>query len=223
MTDETYDHEQAWYPEPTGKAIYLSGAVNPPLLAAVAERDDIGMLIQPGTSASIRQHIGAFEYYAADNGCFAKGDDFDAEAWIAWVATLPRETCLFVVAPDVVGDAAATWARSEPWLARIKDLGFPAALVAQDGIEDTEIEWDAFDCLFIGGSTEWKLSDAVVELVAEAKRRGKWTHVGRVNSWKRMSWVSQVCEADSADGTYLAFGPMKNLPKLRSWMDRIAA
>ena len=66
--------------------------------------------------------------------------------------------------------------------------------------------------------TEWKCSDAAVELIREAQRRGMWVHVGRVNGGARFAW----CEAlgvDSCDGTYLKFGrPGENLPKLLSWL-----
>jgi hypothetical protein len=194
--------------------IYLSGSITPGLRDH-AHRSDLGVLVQPGTRKYVSE-TGTFGHWAVDNGCFAKGDKFDAEAWFAWVETLPTNN-LFVVAPDVVGDAVATWQRSEPWLDRIRQLGHPAALVAQDGIEDTEIQWDRFDTLFIGGSTEWKLSDTVVALIAEAHAHGKWVHVGRVNSARRFRHFA-AAGADSADGTFLAFGPVKNLPRLLSWL-----
>jgi hypothetical protein len=95
--------------------------------------------------------------FGADNGCFSKNYVGD-ERWFEWLGSLPREGCLFAVAPDVVGDAQGTLARSLPWLPQIRSLGFPAAFVAQDGLEDLVVPWDWFDVLFIGGSTEWKLS-----------------------------------------------------------------
>jgi len=54
-------------------------------------------------------------------------------------------------------------------------------------------------------------------LIAEAKRRGKWAHMGRVNGRSRLlAAVGAGC--DSVDGTYLAFGPDTNLPKLLRWL-----
>lgn len=64
--------------------------------------------------------------------------------------------------------------------------------------------WDEFDALFIGGTTRWKLSEAAHELAAEAKRRGKWLHMGRVNSWPRMQ-IASAMGCDSVDGTYLKY------------------
>ena len=157
--------------------------------------------------------------WCADNGCYGKGYPGD-DAWLAWLGTFTpeeRARCLFAVAPDVVGDAAATLARSLPWLPKIRDLGYFAALVAQDGLEALEIPWDSFDCLFIGGTTEWKLGPWPIILVAEAKARGKWTHMGRVNSEKRFRYAAKI-GCDSADGTFLAFGPDVNLPRLLAWL-----
>ena len=155
--------------------------------------------------------------WAADNGCFGKGYPGDT-AWLAWLEShaADAKTCLFAVAPDVVADAAATWQRSAPMLPKIRALGYPAALVAQDGIEHTAIDWSAFDVLFIGGSTEWKLGRAARLLVAEAKSRGKRVHMGRVNSERRYRYALAI-GCDSADGTYLTYGPDQLLPDVLAW------
>lgn len=175
--------------------LYLSGVRRPelPLLA----RPGNGHTPLPGQT------------WAADTGLFGKsGSAYSDDAYLAWLDKQPRETCLFATAPDVVGEAGPTLARSAPMYARIRALGFVPALVAQDGLERlTEfIPWDDFGCLFIGGSTEWKLGEAAVRLVAEAKRRGKWVHMGRVNSLRRMIYAESI-GCDSADGTKLRFQP----------------
>lgn len=160
-------------------------------------------------------------WVCADNGCFGKGYPGD-EKWWDWVKGLPREKVRFVVAPDVVADAEATWTRSSPWLDRIRRLGFKAALVAQDGMESMRVPWDSFDVLFIGGSTEWKLGPHAVALTREAKARGKWVHMGRVNSLKRLRRAA-LSGCDSADGTYIAFGPDQNLPNVLAWLRSVTA
>jgi len=186
-------------------------------------------------------------YWCADNGCFGKGYPGDT-AWLAWLAkhSGDADTAMFATAPDVVGDAAATLLRSAPWLPRIRQLGYPAALVAQNGLEALEVPWGSFDCLFLGGSkectpcrfvwpsagpnpqryeqcphcqqvlTEWKLGPAAARLVQLAQHHGKWVHMGRVNSKIRYDYARSI-GCDSVDGTYLTFGPHKNLPKLLSW------
>lgn len=192
--------------------LYLSGAVS----ADAAREPGVGFLLTPNMGN--RPPAGAV--WAADNGCFTRPDTYTDERFLAWIARRMEETDtppLFAVAPDVVGDARATLERSAPMLERIRELGIPAALVAQDGLEELEVPWSTFDVLFIGGSTAWKVGPAAAALVREAKRRGKLVHAGRVNSGKRMA---HFCElgADTADGTFLAYGPTVNLPRLRAWI-----
>jgi hypothetical protein len=159
--------------------------------------------------------------WCADNGCFGKG--FPGEdAWLAWLDSFTseqRSRCLFATAPDVVADAAGTLERSTPWLPKIRELGYPAAFVAQDGAETVGVPWDEFDALFLGGTTEWKLGPHAAQLTREAKACGKWVHMGRVNSERRLRYAAAI-GCDSVDGTYLVFGPDQNLPKLKRWLDR---
>ena len=225
--------------------IYLSGVSNPPLRAVAQRRGDLGLLITPDTGYR-REHLDLFKAWAADNACFAQGARFSLDRFLGWLDGLPREGCLFAPAPDVVGDALQTYIRSAPVLPTIRQLGFRAALVAQEGLRydeatdtlrigmrvpgvaawwDTGIEvpWAAFDVLFLGGSTSWKVSHpSTWWLAAACRRHGKWIHCGRVNSFDRIEYAAGI-GCDSADGTFLAFGPDKNLPQLVSWLDRLAA
>lgn len=157
--------------------------------------------------------------WCADNGCFGDGYPGD-DAWLAWLGSFTpdeRARCAFATAPDVVADAAATLTRSAPWLSRIRALGYPAALVAQNGLDPLATPWATFDALFLGGDTAWKLGPQARALTAEAKRRGKWVHMGRVNSARRLRYATAI-GCDSADGTYLTRGPDRNLPNVLSWL-----
>lgn len=178
--------------------LYLSGVVRPDMPAMITPR--MGQRPAPG------------QVWAADNGRFSAPQDYSDAAFLAWLAKMPVESCLFATAPDVVGDAAATLALSLPMLPRIRALGYKAALVAQDGLTPEMVPWDDFDALFVGGTTAWKLSETTYQLVAEAKRRGKWTHMGRVNSWARFS-AAAAAGYDSADGTVLRFDPNRPVHK----------
>ena len=93
--------------------------------------------------------------------------------------------------------------------------------MAQDGLEVLPVPWESFDVLFIGGSTEWKLGPHARALIAEAKARGKWVHMGRVNSRRRFLYAD-LLGCDSVDGTYLVFGPDVNLPRLINWTGTLA-
>lgn len=186
--------------------LYLTGVTNRFDEANLIERG-IGLVVQPGNG----YHLSAprYPYHAADNGCFA--DRWSEDIWLKWLATrVPLENCLFATAPDVYPDALATLERSQQFFDLIRDLGFPAALVAQDGAEQLDIPWDDFDCLFIGGErtpnpkNEWKLGEAAERLAGEARNRGKWVHMGRVNSLSRLIRAREM-GCLSADGTFLKY------------------
>jgi len=162
--------------------------------------------------------LGRYPHWAADTGCFHRPDEFDLDEYLGWLEGLPfRERCLFATAPDVVGDAAATLELAGPCLPDIRMLGLRGALVAQDGLEALPVPWDWFDCLFLGGSTAWKLSEGALALAGEARERGKWVHMGRVNSLRRLR-LAEIAGCHSADGSFLAFGPDTNLPRLLGWL-----
>ena len=136
--------------------------------------------------------------WACDNGAFS---GFDEAKFVRMMERLRGIVgCRFVTAPDVVADSAATLVLFDAWESRIRERGYPVALVAQDGLVPGDVPWERIDALFIGGSTEWKLSVHARALVENAKRRGKWVHVGRVNTRKRMTRMMSW-GVDSIDGT----------------------
>jgi len=192
----------------TAPTLYLSGAVRE--LYATA---GLGFMFNPAMGN--RRPDGAA--WAADNGCFTAGDRFDPGAWLAWLDRQDRGHCMFAVAPDVVGDAAATAARSSAYLPTIRRLGFAPAYVAQDGWDAAAVDWTAFDVLFIGGSTEFKVGAVARGAVLEAQGRGKRVHMGRVNSGRRFA-LAASWGCDSVDGTYLCFTGPPGLPDVLGWM-----
>lgn len=198
--------------------LYLGTPSGPDVRAAMSA-GLIGCMTTPAQGNRIPD--GAL--YACDNGKFGKGWP-GAEAWYAWLArTVDRygaDRCLWAVAPDVPFDAKGTLAESLPWLARIRELGIPAAFAAQDGCDLLGLPWDDFDVLFLAGSTGWKTGPVAERLSREAKERGKDVHMGRVNSRQRLR-TAEWFGCDSADGTYLAFGPEKNLARLSGWLDEL--
>lgn len=181
-------------------------------------------MIQPGNSYHLK--VDRYPFWAADNGAFTRAPGGFSEAKFREMLMRPtlREyaaTCLFIVAPDklvvlddgtVVGDAAGTLEQFPAWAKEIRSAGFPVALVAQNGLETMldAVPWHLVDALFIGGNTERKLSDAARRCIVEARRRGKMTHMGRVNSFSRLARAAEML-CDTADGTFLMFGPKTNL------------
>lgn len=194
--------------------MYLTGGCSENNVAEF-RRLGVGLMLTPHIH---RRHTYGL-VYAVDTGCFKNPDSFDLAAYLARLADWAELNGppLFVTAPDVVGDPDETWARSKNVLPVLRHKGYQAALVAQDGLTDPP--WDEFDCLFVGGTTTWKLSEPAYQLAAEASRRGKWTHMGRVNSARRYR-AAKAAGYHSADGTYVGFGPDIRLPDVARWLDQ---
>lgn len=228
---------------------YLSGVVGDWVDEGVGGRPDFGGLFTP-LMGNYPDKVGA---HAHDNGVwseFVSGGKkpFDLDKFLAhldrWADR--QDQALFATAPDVVGDWEATLARSLPVLPLIREKGYQAALVAQDGLEYNldRIPWDAFDVLFLGGGQdekylsptnrvrtkdgrwvgEWKLSDGAKLLTQLALAKGKKVHMGRVNSLKRLR-VAHSWGVTSADGTFLKHGKKEDRPKMlaqvNNWLDTL--
>jgi hypothetical protein len=201
-----------------------------------------GLLDQITTPAS--QNLlepGAF--WCADNGIYSREYPGDGQ-YLRWLGTLPDTgRCRFAVAPDVVADHDATLKRSWPMLRRIRETGIPVALCAQNGATADDLPWDYIDAIFLAGivecvpcewappvgelpmklcpnghqMTEWKTGTVAKEVSKRAVEAGKWLHMGRVNTLGRIQ-IAKRMRCDSVDGTYLAYGPDKNLPRLLGWL-----
>lgn len=154
---------------------------------------DVGQLITPITRHSNRGR----RVFAIDNGAFSCFNP------TGFMSLLDREkpnqsTCRFVVAPDVPFDARRTLEVFDRWAARL--AGWRLALAIQDGQEHLTIPWDEIDAVFIGGSDAWKVSPHSRAVVRAAKALGKWIHMGRVNTPKRLATCLEW-GVDSIDGT----------------------
>lgn len=127
----------------------------------------------------------------------------------------PHQELKFVACPDVVADCKATRERFDRWQPIISSCNLPVAYVFQDG--ESDVPWDRIDCLFIGGSTAWKMSKETEDAILEGKKLGKWVHIGRVNSRKRTQkfWM---LGADSIDGTAFSRWPDKYFPLGVAWL-----
>lgn len=132
--------------------------------------------------------------YGLDNGCFTK---FERKTWYRMVNEARSREPVFVTLPDVVGSARRTLELFEIFAA--DTIGLPRALVLQDGIGEFAIPWGELSAVFVGGSDQFKFSPECVHACKAARILGKWVHVGRVNTVKRLSAWSDL--ADSIDGS----------------------
>lgn len=132
--------------------------------------------------------------YGLDNGCFKT---FERPKWDRLLEQAETDAPVFACLPDIVGDAQRTVELFEVFKRHTN--GIPRALVLQDGIEHATIPWDDMAAVFIGGSDAFKISPVAIRAAKTAKMIGKWVHVGRVNTSKRIrNWAGL---ADSIDGS----------------------
>lgn len=184
------------------------------------QRGEFGCIVTPGQGNRVPEGV----TWCADNGRYGKGWP-GLDPWLKWIENkAPAELCKFAAAPDVVGDAVATLRESLPVLPMVRELGLPAAFVAQDGCmtRDGLIPWDDFDVLFLGGSDKFKIGDEGREVAAAGVEHGKWVHMGRVSSIKRLR-IAWRFGCSSVDGTYLKFGPDKNAERMHRFMQMVRA
>lgn len=157
----------------------------------------VGQLLTPLTRYSLREPA---RPWAIDNGGFKRLNISGLKSLLKR-EEYHRENCLFVAAPDIVGSAQRTLELFDLFASMLD--GWRIALVCQDGQESLPIPWHRIAAVFIGGSTNWKCSAYVEQIIKTAKLFDKWVHVGRVNDPARFMHFERL-GADSCDGTGLA-------------------
>lgn len=156
----------------------------------------LGLLLPPNGLVGPYPHLP----YAMDNGAFpawTNNEEWDQarfEKALAW-ARSKRPRPLWVVVPDVVTDAEATFARWHEWAPRLE--GFRLALAVQDGMTPDAVDAHGItpEVIFVGGSTGWKMR--TIPTWCEAYPR---VHVGRINGLRGLM-ACRLAGAESVDGT----------------------
>lgn len=176
---------------------------------------NVGRMIQPRALGRIPDTPRAGFLWAADNDAYSGFHQARYERMLEAITGVPA--CLFITCPDVVGNSSQTIGLFSMWHQRVREVG-PVALVAQDGLTPTATPWADIDSLFIGGTTEWKLGEEAHLICKEAKERGKWLHMGRVNSWQRVEYAKSI-GVDSIDGTQLSWFSDTYIPRFAEMAD----
>lgn len=136
--------------------------------------------------------------YAIDNGAFAywkNKQPFDSALFLKTLEQAQQfSKPEFVVCPDEIGDHRATLRNYSQWAPIIKEQGFNAAFVAQDGCSVGDVPSDC-DWVFIGGSTEYK-----DWAIGAFSGYFKPVHCGRVNYFARL-WRCHNNGMTSVDGS----------------------
>lgn len=215
--------------------LLVSGATKTVMRLSLTHHfERLGVLLTPMNGNSVQSVINLGLPWAVDNSAYS---GFNPARFLRLLERITSRggKPLWVCCPDVVGNAKATFemfhgrvpkhSGGEPetihsWRERIKD-GFrlPVAYVLQDGQE--AFEPPEADAYFIGGTDAWKLSRHSAMCAAWAKGRGKWLHMGRVNSRRRMvAAIDMGC--DSVDGGSASRWPDTHMPKLLAWLKQLS-
>ena len=139
--------------------------------------------------------------FGADNGCYG---GLNRRSFFSFLSRKKKyiSRCKFLSMPDIVGNGRRTlelfnhFSQEE----RLQDWKNKWALVAQDGMEDLDIDWKLVQALFVGGTNKFKDSQAAYDLCRTSLAMGKHTHVGRVNQWKRYKKFNEL-GCDTCDGS----------------------
>jgi len=101
---------------------YLSGVCNE-YARDLADTHGLGLMLNPRSYTPTRADT--YPALAVDNGCFT--DRWEEAQWLRYLDRCDRRA-IFAVAPDVPFDWEASWARTEPYVDRIRGMGFRVGL-----------------------------------------------------------------------------------------------
>lgn len=140
--------------------------------------------------------------YALDNGAwtaFTQGEPFNVGAFEKALDLMGAEAD-WVASPDIVGGGMRSLELSESWLPRLIDARL-VLIPVQDGLTASDVRPLLGNRvgIFLGGSTEWKLS-TMREWGELAREVGCYYHVARVNTRRRIDMCSEA-GATSFDGS----------------------
>jgi hypothetical protein len=144
-----------------------------------------------------------FDRICIDNGAwsdFRANRDFDEdefEKFLDWLPITPD----WIVLPDIVAGGLRSLALSVRYLNRCAALAPLVLFAVQDGLEPADVAplVGSGVGIFLGGSTEWKLT-RMLDWGSFCAERGIYYHVARVNTFKRMA-LAIAAGADSIDGS----------------------
>lgn len=176
----------------------------------VRRHPHVGVLVVPA-AGNAPASLPLDRPWAMDNGAFS---GLDVPAFLRMLRRFQGYGgCRFVTAPDVVEDAATTLELFAEWAPVIARHHWPVAFVGQDGLRLTDVPWWSCDAVFLGGSTAWKLGPTARDLAAYGQARGKWVHMGRVNSAQRLKYAMRI-GCHSIDGRSWSAWSRRYLPTI---------
>lgn len=175
----------------------------------------LGCFLTPRTGNSENSRRNCL--WAADNAAFS---NFNEHSFIKMLERIKGSDCKFVACPDKVCDGQETIKLFYEWQSIIRKYNLPVALVIQNGMKLSDIPFNMIDAIFIGGDNEFKLGPDAREITEQAKLLGKWIHMGRVNTNKRLKYAFEI-GCDSVDGSGYSMFPEIMIPRALKFLDQI--
>jgi hypothetical protein len=175
----------------------------------------LGHLYAPGAGEKPKPWLP----FALDNGAysaFKNQSAWSADAFRKHVERYAQRAPLWILAPDVVGDATATRALWDAWYPELAQTGVDIAFAVQDGMTSRDLPIEA-RVIFVGGTTAWKRR--TMYYWTQSRPR---VHIGRINTEKWL-WRAFEAGAESCDGTGFFRGRHEQLDGLRRFLERRAA
>ena len=191
--------------------IFVSGATS--TVKKFKGNPYIGQLMSPRAA---NKYMDGFPV-AADNSAYS---DWNESRFMRMLDKIEGKNIKWVAAPDVVGDAVKTMDLFYRWHNEIKvKRRLPIAYVLQDGQEKIGLPHTGlYDAVFVGGSTDFKLGSTARMYINAARSAGKWVHMGRVNTFRRLKYAIDI-GCDSVDGTTFSIEP-KNIKRFVNFLSR---
>lgn len=170
---------------------------------------NLGRLVQPRDCTRLRDTLEAGVKVGVDNDAYTRRVNLPAfRELVGAVRRTLKEVrtpqaagnLLWVVVPDVPGDAHATARNFGAMNVELSDL--PVAFAVQPGAAQAGIPFDApnLRCLFLAGPRHYKESREMARIAAAGKARGLWLHGAPCNSLERARLFAEL-GCDSFDGT----------------------
>lgn len=201
--------------------IALTQGATPKDIALINNRPDLyGTIVTPrGKRAQIAKTSGII---GVDNGAFS-ATGFEPNVFLTLLEWLKpqRGRIRFVAAPDVVGDWESTLRLFEYWQPRIRQVyPYPVAIVLQDGVTPDAIPWTYCQAVFVGGTNAFKESAEADACITAAAECGKWVHVGRVSTRRRLNHFRDLGLVDSFDSSAFSRWP-RHLDNVARWLAQL--
>jgi len=179
-----------------------------------------GFLITPGCTSSLKLIPEDTEVFL-DNGAWMahkQGKTLNEDKFIRCLYQ-HHERVSWYVLPDIVEGGLRSLSLSFHWLEELRWAQAEPALAVQDGIQPEHLDNLPVN-IFIGGSTRYK--ERSMKMWADyAHKHGKFCHVGRVNTRRRMR-ICMRAYVDSFDGSGAAQSKKQNERSIRHLNEVIA-